>query len=335
MKFAAFCGGLVALALIHPALAADKIAVTKDNYEVAESDLSFSRITGLVGSNAWLHFPGPTPLDNQTVVRMNRDTIYSAYVADVSEGGTVTIPPTDDGRYLAVMVVENDHFISQVWTEPGTYDIDAETDFAMIVTRTMFDPDDPADMENVKRYQNGVIVETASKRDHVMPDYDMDQLMALRANLVEEGQKLGSLNNMQGARGEVDPQMHLYGTALGWGLLPDQNARYLNYYSSGDVADASNCMKADFEVPPFSPPGFFSLTVYDKDGWITDEKAVLSSHNLDYNEDGSFTVHFGDCPDDTSNLLPITDNWDMLLRVYEPDLAALETYKMPVPEIVN
>lgn len=335
MKQLSISGGIAMLVLTHPAFADDKIAVTPENYEVAESDLSFSRVAGLVGSNAWLHFPGPTPLDRQTVVRMNRDTIYSGYVADVSQGGTVTVPATDDGRYLSVMVVENDHYISQVWTEPGTYDIDAETDFAMIVIRTMFDPQDPTDMDNVKRYQSEVIVETASQRDHVMPDYDLEQLKALRASLMEEGQKLGSLNDMQGARGEVDPQMHLYGTALGWGLLPDRNARYLNYYSSGEQANASNCMKADFEVPPFSPPGFFSLTVYNQDGWITDENAVIASHNLFYNEDGSFTVHFGNCPADAANLLPITDNWDMLLRVYEPDLAALENYEMPVPVIVK
>ena len=55
----------------------------------------------------------------------------------------------------------------------------------------------------------------------------MQQLVALRNELTAEGVKLGSLMGMQGARGTVDPQMHLYGTAIGWGLLPDAQAQYL------------------------------------------------------------------------------------------------------------
>lgn len=35
----------------------------------------------------------PTPLDQQTVVRMNRDTLYSAAIIDTTNGGAITLPP--------------------------------------------------------------------------------------------------------------------------------------------------------------------------------------------------------------------------------------------------
>ncbi|TOL61256.1 lytic murein transglycosylase, partial [Vibrio parahaemolyticus] len=99
-------------------LADTLVPVTEKNYEFAESDLAFKNITKLVGSNQWFHFSGLTPLDNQTVVRMNRDTIYSGYVADLSQGGSITIPDVGK-RYISIMVVQNDHYIDQVFSKPG------------------------------------------------------------------------------------------------------------------------------------------------------------------------------------------------------------------------
>ena len=107
------------LAEIHADDAGEKISVTMDNYEEAESDLAFYNVTKLVGMNTFFHFPtGAFDLDNQTVVRMNRDTYYSAAVIDTTQGATVTIPETN-GRYLSVMVVQNDHYIDQVFLDPA------------------------------------------------------------------------------------------------------------------------------------------------------------------------------------------------------------------------
>ena len=80
-------------AAIHADDTGEKIPVTMENYEVAESDLAFYNITKLVGMNTFFHFPtGAFDLDNQTVVRMNRDTYYSGAIIDTTQGATVTIP---------------------------------------------------------------------------------------------------------------------------------------------------------------------------------------------------------------------------------------------------
>jgi hypothetical protein len=49
------------------------------------------------------------PLDQQTVIRMNRDTLYSGPSLDISAGATVTVP--DAGvRYVSVMMVNEVHY---------------------------------------------------------------------------------------------------------------------------------------------------------------------------------------------------------------------------------
>ncbi|MGR5096667.1 DUF1254 domain-containing protein [Vibrio maritimus] len=310
------------------------VPVTEKNYEFAESDLAFFNITKLVGSNKWYHFPGLTPLDNQTVVRMNRDTIYSGYVADLSEGGSITIPDTG-GRYISVMVVQNDHYIDQVFSEPGTHTIKSKTNFGMIVARIQIDPNDSSDLQRVKNIQNQLKVVTGSHKEHVMPNYDMTQLVAVRNALAEEGAKLGNQKNMQGGHGEVDPRMHMYGTAIGWGMLPDAEAQYFSYYSSGEVSNPENCSQATYQAPKVKGNGFYSLTLYNDQGYIAFDKAVLNKNNIEYNNDGSFTVNYGSCPQDAKNAMPVAKGWDVMMRIYKPDLTQTESYQLPEPVVVS
>jgi len=49
--------------------------VNVDNFARAESDRMFAAIQAQAGGvNQWYHYRTPTPLDQQTVIRMNRDT---------------------------------------------------------------------------------------------------------------------------------------------------------------------------------------------------------------------------------------------------------------------
>lgn len=314
-----------------PQPAAGKVSVTLDNYKFAESDLAFSNITKLVGTNRFYHFPVEAfDLDNQTVVRMNRDTIYSGAVVNVSKGATVTLPESD-GRYISAMVVQNDHYIDQVFNTPGEHVIEADTDFVMVAMRIRTNLNDPNDGDKIRALQQAAAISAVSDDPHLLPDYDMEQLMALRDELAAEAAAKGSLNNMQGARGTVDEKMHLLGTAAGWGLLPDENARYLSYgQEAGD-----GCYSATYSVPPFSESGFFSITMYDADGWIFSDQAILNEYNIDFSEDGTFDAYFGACGDDAKNNLPIVDGWNYLMRIYEPQLEQLENYSLPSPVSVN
>ncbi len=307
--------------------ATDSVAVTLENYKVAESDLAFSKVTRTVGMNRFLHRAVEAfDLQDQTVVRMNRDTIYSGAVVNASEGATVTLPESD-GRYVSIMIVQNDHYIDQVFTTPGEHVIEADTEFVMVVLRIRANANDPEDGDKIRALQQATRISAKATDPHVMPNYDMEQLEALRKQLTAEAAEMDSYNRMQGARGSVDERMHILGTAVGWGLLPDANARYLWYGQQ----DGQGCFQATYSVPPFYEPGFFSITMYDADGWLFSDRAVLNEYNLEFNNDGTFDVNFGECGDNAKNNLPIVDGWNFLLRVYEPRLEELNDYTLPTP----
>ncbi len=311
-------------AAIHADDTGEKIPVTLENYEVAESDLAFYNVTKLVGMNTFFHFPtGAFDLNNQTVVRMNRDTYYSGAIIDTTQGATVTIPETN-GRYLSVMVVQNDHYIDQVFLEPGTHEITSETDFAMVAMRIRASHNDPDDGAAIAALRAGVKLEVGGNASHVRPNYDMEQLVALRDELTVEGTKLGTLMGMQGAHGTIEPMMHLYGTAIGWGLLPDAQAQYLG----SPKFPNDGCYMASYSAPPFNEPGFFSITIYDADGWIYTEDGILNEFNMSLNDDGSFDAYFGDCGE-VDNNLPTVEGWNYILRIYEPRLEELQEFRLP------
>jgi hypothetical protein len=316
---------ILTIAMTGNAFAA--IPVDLNNYKVAESDIAFSNITKLIGMNKFYHFPvGKFDLKNQTVVRMNQDTTYSAAVVNITKGASITLPESN-GRYMSIMVVQNDHYIDQVFTTPGKHVIKADTDFVMVAIRTRINPNDPKDIAEVQALQKATIISAEATVSHVVPGYDMKQLIAIRDKLAAEAAIKGSLNNMQGARGTVDKHMHMLGTAAGWGLLPDENARYLSYGQQ----DGKGCFTANYIIPPFNQGGFFSITMYNADGWIFDKKAVLNEYNIDFNSDGTFDVNFGSCGESAKNNIPIVDGWNFLMRVYEPKLENLDKYTMPTP----
>ena len=307
----------------------DTIPVTLENYKRAESDLAFGGTIKLGGVNKFVHLPvKPFDLSNQTVVRMNQDTIYSGAIVDVSKGATITLPETD-GRYQSAMIVQNDHYVNDVFIGAGTYQIksDIDSDFVMVSIRTEINLTDPADVKKVVALQQAIKLDVKGDKVFKQPNYDMDQLVKLRVKLANEALALGTLNNMQGARGTVDEHMHLLGTAVGWGLLPDVNARYIGYVQ--EDGDGTGCYQANYQVPPFNDGGFFSITMYDAEGWMFSEKAILNKNNITFNEDGSFDVNFGECGDDAKNNLPITKGWNFIMRVYEPKLDELDAYKLP------
>jgi ABC-type hemin transport system substrate-binding protein len=54
------------------------------------------RIVKLAGGiNKLQSFREPTPLDKQSVILMNRDTLYSFAIVDISKGAKLTMPEAD------------------------------------------------------------------------------------------------------------------------------------------------------------------------------------------------------------------------------------------------
>ena len=86
------------------------IPVTVDNFARAETDNYFAVNAKEAGGLAKLGLRrAPASIDNQTVVRLNRDTLNSFGVFDLAAGpATVTLPDAGK-RFMSLMVVNEDH----------------------------------------------------------------------------------------------------------------------------------------------------------------------------------------------------------------------------------
>jgi hypothetical protein len=311
------------------------VKVTPDTYIRAETDRTFHNLSQQAGGvNRWFYIRKPTPLDQQTVVRMNLDTLYSASIVDTSKGATVTVPPLPAGRFMSVLLVDNDHYAPAVHYAPGTYDLPQDTKYLAVVVRTqVLNPKDDADIALANTLQDAVVIK-ANSADPLPPmQWEASSLKALTEQYEKDSAQYSSWKGMMGPRGKVDEDTRHIAAAAAWGLNPEWDATYLNY--SGDHDDRV-CHKATYPVP--ENQAFWSITVYGNDGYMKSENAVVNSKNVKLNGDGSFTVYFGskETCGNVPNRVDVTEGWNFLMRVYRPGPSVLDgRYKLPTVEPVR
>lgn len=304
--------------------------VNVDNFVRAESARMFYAVAARNGGvNVWQHNRHPVGIDEQEVIRSNRDTLYSAVVADISEGATLTLPDAG-GRYLSAMVLNEDHYVNAVLHEPGDHSLtvdEYDTPFVLVAMRILVDPDDPADLTEVHGLQDQLRLEARSARAYELPDHDTASLDRTRDSLLDLMRGLTGFEGAFGRRSEVDPVHHLIGTAAGYGGNPPQEAMYLNVDPGFGVGEYDLTVR---EVPV---DGFWSITVYGADGFfIPNDRNLYSLNSLTATtgDDGAITVHFGSEAGDHPNLLPIADGWNYTVRLYRPRSELLDgTWTFP------
>jgi hypothetical protein len=314
------------------------ITVSNDNFVRAETDRMFASIQAASGGvNRWHHLRAPTAVDEQTVIRMNRDTMYSMALVDLSRGATVTIPWAGD-RYVSVMVVNEDHYINKIFHAPGEHTLtpdDFDTPYVVLAARVLVDPSVQADVERVNAIQDGFSLTAGSNEPFVMPEYDEKSFTATREAVLEEGRQSGGLKQTHGVFGtkaDVNPSRHRIGTAMGWGGLPEYEATYVSEEPGLPVG--AYCITAK-DVPV---DAFWSITVYNKAGFF--EKNSLGVYSVNDvtgvpNDDGSLTVHLGG-DENQVNHIPLPEGWNYIVRLYRPRPEVLDgTWTFPPLEPVS
>lgn len=311
------------------------VRVNVDNFVHAETAQMFANISAMAGGvNMWFHYRQPTPIDKQPVIRMNRDTLYSAAVVDTSGGARITVPDTGD-RYCSVMVVDDEHFLHAVITEPGTHELTQPahgSPYLFLAVRTFIDPADPADVAVVNALQDRLVIEAGSAEAFTHPDYDSDSRDATRAALATLGSQIADTDGMFGTRETVDPVRHLIGSAVAWGGLPQDEALYLLATDPQPVGVYTLTMR---DVPADS---FWSITVYNRDGYFeaapegAEEAFGINSVTAEIEPDGSVVVNLRPTSDGLPNHIRVMDGWNYALRLYRPRPEATDgTWTPPVP----
>lgn len=309
--------------------------VNVDNFVRAETARMFDgTLVQSGGVKQWVHLRGPVPLDRQTVIRMNRDTLYSGAIVDISAGAVLTLPEVGD-RYLSVMVVNEDHDINEVLREPGRHELMTDvhgSDFVSLSARIFVDPADPDDVAMVNALQDELAIEAAASRPYVHPEYEPTSLDETRAALLTLSEGIPDSRAIFGRRDEVDPIRHLLGTAFGWGGLPEREASY----TIESAPRPAGHHRITFRDVPVG--GFWSISVYNRDGFFEDNPFGSYSCNsvtTMADRDGAVTIDLDSDDHGYRNHLYVMDGWNYAIRLYRPRAEILDgTWTAPVPEPV-
>lgn len=317
---ATVAAGLVGLGSAANAQSDGAIPVTVENFIRAETDLYFGTVALKEnGFGKFEHHRELASIDVQPIIRMNRDTLYSAMVVDL-DAGPVTITLPDSGkRFMAMQVLDEDQYSRAAVYAPAkrTYTRkEVGTRYMIAGVRTFVDPTDTEDIKRVHALQDGLKVEQPKGPGKFeTPKWDPVSQKKVRDALIVLGTTLTDTSRSFGMKNEVDPVQRLISAATTWGGNPRKDAMYLNYTPARNDGTTIYRLKLG-DVPV---DGFWSISLYNADGYF--QKNDLNAYTLNNvtskkSPDGSVTVQFGGCDGKIVNCLPIMKGWNYTVRLY-------------------
>ena len=315
------------------------VPVTADNFTRAESDTYFASIVkGAGGIGRFLHRREIEPVDNQIVIRANRDTLYSAAVFDLDAGPVMITLPDAGKRFMSLIVLDEDQYTPAIYYGTGNHTFTRQeigTRYLMLALRTLVDPANPTDVQQAHALQDAVRIRQRSPGKLEIPNWDpashkkvKDALLALASTLPDSDRGFGT-------KKQVDPVRRLILSASAWGGNPDKEARYLNVFPARN--DGNTVYKLNVKNVPVE--GFWSITVYDSEGrFQKNQYDAYSLNNITAKKsvDGSVAVQFGGCDGKISNCLPTISGWNYMVRLYRPRAEIRSgKWKFPEPQAVQ
>ena len=307
--------------------------VTSGSYPTDETSHQILKNQDLVGVNNFLHKRQLTPTDEQPVVRMNRDTYYSMVVVDVSKGATITMPEVPERKYISVQPVTEDHRIQPMFYGAGTFELFTHTgNHLFLVVRL----DATFTEAEAAKYQDQMAVHAQSSNLFKAEAVNQDSFRAVEDKLKAQMPAITKRDGKDALVGmftaPTDDSDKLFsqekyevGAAIGWG-----GAQIIdNIYEVSGNFPADTCHQATFKDP--KNQAFWSITVYDKSGFMFNDRANLSSNNATPNADGTYTISFG-CGEDAPNNIEIANDsgvFNLGIRHYQPsDLVSVDGFRI-------
>ncbi len=328
------------LLLVGAAQAQTTVPVTLDTFNRAETDRYLVLNAKDAGGTGKLrHNREPASIDNQTVIRLNRDTLYSFAVLDLAAGPATISLPDAGKRFMSLMVVNEDHYVQFVAYDHRPHTLTQQsmgTRYVVAAVRTLVDPNDPKDLDTVHKLQDAVKLSQQSPGALELPNWDEASLREIRDALLVLAKHNGSFEHAFGRKGEVDPIKHLIGTAAGWGGNPDKDASYASGAPPHNDGKTVYRMTVPANVPV---DAFWSISLYNAKGYF--EKNPYGAYSVNditgkKNPDGTMTIQFGGCDGKIPNCLPTTPGWNYTVRMYRPRAEILAgKWKFPDPQPVH
>ncbi len=306
------------------------VTVTDKNFIHADSTRAY--LKELAQANNKVNFIRPNRVfpntDNQDVIRMNSDTLYTKFILDVKGGATVTTKPYDG--YQNIMVLDPNHSEITTLTGNGTIKLDetmlTEGHHAFIIIRTGLQRDLPEKemFEKAHKAQDNISITYNASEPYIPSvNYDLTTLDTVKYKILNAFIKhpiKDVIKNGFGTTKTRDPEAAKVVIAIGWGGLSGTNAVYSSFNSTKERCSVT-LDKPDLN---YDKKGFFSVTVYNADGYIATMDYALNSDDMVPNKDGTFTINFlasGEpIKEGEKNILrtPRGKIWTGILRAYYP-----------------
>ncbi|WP_273961001.1 DUF1254 domain-containing protein [Enterobacter kobei] len=297
-----------------------KVLVTAENFARAESDMYFSNIVKNNGFSKYYHTREVTPIDQQNIIRLNRDTLYSAAVFDLDAGSVTIELPESNNRFISMQIIDENQYTHGVYYDSGKYVLDKKdigTRYVAAPIRILVNPNDPNDIREAHKIQDEIKISQKSRGEFIIPEWDVVSQNKVRNALLTLGSTLTDTRRMYGDKEHVDPVRFLIGSAIGWGANPEKEALYLNV--TPPLNDGKTIYKLNVNKVPVD--GFWSISVYNKAGFYEKNKEnsyTLNNITSKKGSDGSVNIQFGGCTKYISNCIPIMDGWNYMVRLYRP-----------------
>jgi hypothetical protein len=276
---------------------ASDVAVTSENFIHADSTRAF--LKELDQSKGKVNVLRPvremTNADNQDVIRMNSDTLYTRAILDVKGGASIT--SKEYGGFQNIDVLDINHSAIASLTGHGTLEIDesmlTEGHYVYVLVRTGLLRSLPETemMAEAHKAQDNISLAFKSSEPFVPSvNYDYESLEIIKYGILKEfavNPKKDIVENGLGTLAERDPESARVVVAVGWGGLAGKQAVYAPFAGTGDRETFTLTSK-----PNSYDTGFFSFTAYNADGYIATINYSINSDDMTPNNDGSYTITF-------------------------------------------
>jgi hypothetical protein len=309
--------------------------VNVDNFKRAETHFYMQNRADAGCFAKLCHERAPKPADQQDVVRLNRDTLYSSGVYDLSSPVTVVLPEPK-GRFQSLLLINEDHYNPVVAYGPSTITLTQEsvgTRYAFLAFRTFMDPNSPKDIAAAHKLQDQIIVRQDVPGTLALTEWDAAQRDELRDMLKAVAKYGGGPEGRFGTPETTTPVKHLIGTAAGWGGNPGEAAVYLSTYPARNDGSVPHVLRLR-DIPV---DAFWSVTVYNAKGFYEapESAASVNSVTAKREKDGTAVIHFsGDAR--APNYLRIMPGWNYVVRLYRPRQEVIDgSWTLPAAEPVE